>query len=272
MVDDIGGILVIALFYSSHLDVNFLLYSFGVLFLLCAGNHLHIHNRWFYLLLGLVMWYLFLQSGIHATIAGVIVAFTIPATPHYKIGKYINRIKENIEIFPSTDKEGIILSKLQINVLKSIESASDRVISPLQSLEDSLHGLVNYVIIPLFAFANAGVVLTAGHGGIEVGTPTWAVMVGLVVGKFVGIYFFTWLIVKSGLAGMAGGMNWVNLTGICLLGGVGFTVSLFIANLSFEASPVLLSQAKLGVLSGTVIAGMLGYIVLHFTLPKRILS
>ena len=272
VVDDIGGILVIALFYSSHLDVNFLLYSFGVLFLLCAGNHLHIHNRWFYLLLGLVMWYLFLQSGIHATIAGVIVAFTIPATPHYKIGKYINRIKENIEIFPSTDKEGIILSKLQINVLKSIESASDRVISPLQSLEDSLHGLVNYVIIPLFAFANAGVVLTAGHGGIEVGTPTWAVMVGLVVGKFVGIYFFTWLIVKSGLAGMAGGMNWVNLAGICLLGGIGFTVSLFIANLSFEASPVLLSQAKLGVLSGTVIAGMLGYIVLHFTLPKRILS
>lgn len=139
-----------------------------------------------------------LQSGIHATIAGVIVAFTIPATPHYKIGKYINRIKENIEIFPSTDKEGIILSKLQINVLKSIESASDRVISPLQSLEDSLHGLVNYVIIPLFAFANAGVVLTAGHGGIEVGTPTWAVMVGLVVGKFVGIYFLHGLLSKVG--------------------------------------------------------------------------
>ena len=87
-----------------------------------------------------------------------------------KLSKFAKR-----EIFPSTDKEGIILSKLQINVLKSIESASDRVISPLQSLEDSLHGLVNYVIIPLFAFANAGVVLTAGHGGIEVGTPTWAV-------------------------------------------------------------------------------------------------
>ena len=202
----------------------------------------------------------------------MIVAFTIPATPHYKIGRYINRIKENIEIFPSTDKEGIILSKLQINVLKSIESASDRVISPLQSLEDSLHGLVNYVIIPLFAFANAGVVLTAGHGGIEVGTPTWAVMVGLVVGKFIGIYSFTWLIVRSGLASMARGMNWVNLSGICLLGGIGFTVSLFIANLSFETSPILLSQAKLGVLGGTIIAGMLGYIVLHFTLPKKTLS
>ena len=180
----------------------------------------------------------------------------------------VQKYNTKIEVVPTN----IIAGLFHFEQMKSIESASDRVISPLQSLEDSLHGLVNYVIIPLFAFANAGVVLTAGHGGIEVGTPTWAVMVGLVVGKFVGIYFFTWLIVKSGLAGMAGGMNWVNLTGICLLGGVGFTVSLFIANLSFEASPVLLSQAKLGVLSGTVIAGMLGYIVLHFTLPKRILS
>lgn len=269
VVDDIGGILVIALFYSSHIDVNFLLYSFGVLFVLCAGNHLQVHNRWFYLLLGAVMWYLFLQSGIHATIAGVIVAFTIPAVPHYKIGKYINHIKENIEFFPRTNREGIILSKVQINILKSIESASDRVISPLQSLEDNLHGLVNYVIIPLFAFANAGVVLTASHGGLEVGTPTWAVMIGLVVGKFIGIYFFTWLIIKSGLATLSKGMTWVNLTGICLLGGIGFTVSLFIANLSFGTSPILLSQVKLGVLGGTVIAGALGYIVLHFTLPKR---
>ena len=100
---------------------------------------------------------------------------------------------------------------------------------------------------------------------------TWAVLAGLLAGKFAGIYFFTWLVIKMGFAGLLKGMTWVNLTGICLLGGIGFTVSLFIANLSFEASPVL-SQAKLGVLSGTVIAGMLGYIVLHFTLPKRILS
>ncbi|WP_455671547.1 Na+/H+ antiporter NhaA [Phocaeicola sp.] len=269
VVDDIGGILVIALFYSSHLDINSLLYSFGALFVLCAGNHMHVHNRWFYILVGLVMWYLFLQSGIHATIAGVIVAFTIPATPHYKIGKYINNIKENINIFPASEKEGLILSKIQISVLKSIETASDRVISPLQSLEDSLHGLVNYVIIPLFAFANAGVVLTASHGGLEVGTPTWAVMFGLVVGKFIGIYLFTWLIIKSKMATLAKGMTWINLIGICLLGGVGFTVSLFIANLSFGASPILLSQAKLGVLGGTLLAGLLGYIVLHFTLPKR---
>lgn len=272
VVDDIGGILVIALFYTTHLDPVYLLYSFGLLFLLLAGNHYHVHNRWYYLLLGLVMWYLFLQSGIHATIAGVIVAFTIPATPHYKIGKYINHIKDSISIFPASNKEAIILDKVQINTLKSIESASDRVISPLQSLEDSLHGMVNYVIIPLFAFANAGVVLTASHGGVEVGTPTWAVMVGLVAGKFIGIYLFTWLTIKFKFATMLKGMTWVNLMGICLLGGVGFTVSLFIANLSFGTDPILLSQAKLGVLGGTVIAGVLGYLVLRVTLPKGILE
>ena len=106
--------------------------------------------------------------------------------------------------------------------------------------------MVNYIILPLFAFANAGISLTADHGGIEVGAPTWAVMTGLLVGKFAGIYFFTWLVIKTGFAGLLKGMTWVNLTGICLLGGIGFTVSLFIANLSFGDSPVLLTQAKMG--------------------------
>lgn len=269
VVDDIGGILVIALFYSSHLDLNYLLASAGILAILCGGNYLQVRNRWFYVFWGVIMWYLFLQSGIHATIAGVIAAFTVPATPHYKIGKYINRIKENIAIFPASDKESIILDKVQINVLKTIESSSDRVISPLQSLEDSLHGMVNYVILPLFAFANAGISLTADHGGIEVGTPTWAVMTGLLVGKFIGIYFFTWLVIKLGFASLLKGITWVNLVGICLLGGIGFTVSLFIANLSFEEAPVLLTQAKMGVIAGTLLAGILAYLVLKFTLPKE---
>ena len=157
VVDDIGGILVIALFYTSHLSVNYLIASAGILLILCGGNFFRVHNRWFYIFWGVIMWYLFLQSGIHATIAGVVAAFTVPATPHYKIGKYINRIRENIAVFPASDKESVVLSKMQINVLKSIESSSDRVISPLQSLEDSLHGMVNYIILPLFAFANAGV-------------------------------------------------------------------------------------------------------------------
>ena len=273
VVDDIGGILVIALFYTSHLAVNYLIASAGILLILCGGNFFRVRNRWFYIFWGVIMWYLFLQSGIHATIAGVVAAFTVPATPHYKIGKYINRIRENIAVFPASDKEGVVLSKMQINVLKSIESSSDRVISPLQSLEDSLHGMVNYIILPLFAFANAGVSLTADHGGLEVGMATWAVLAGLLAGKFAGIYFFTWLVIKMGFAGLLKGMTWVNLTGVCLLGGIGFTVALFIANLSFAGMPdvgvELLNQAKLGVFAGSFISGLCGYLILKKVLPKN---
>ena len=212
-----------------------------------------------------------MQSGIHATIAGVVAAFTVPATPHLHTGKYINYIKQNIEEFPgNTCKKDIILNKEQINALKCIESASDRVISPLQSLEDNLHALVNYVVIPLFAFANAGIVLASEYGGqLEIGMLTWAVTIGLVIGKFVGIYLFTWLTIKSRLSALVNGMTWSNLAGISLLGGIGFTVSLFIANLSFGNDAEMLGQAKLGVLFGTAIAGILGYIVLYFTLPKE---
>ena len=271
VVDDIGGILVIALFYTSHLDPTWLIYAGTALSVLCAGNRMGVHNHWFYIVVGFVLWYCFLQSGIHATIAGVVAAFTVPATPHLHTGKYINYIKQNIEEFPgNTCKKDIILNKEQINALKCIESASDRVISPLQSLEDNLHALVNYVVIPLFAFANAGIVLTSEYGGqLEIGMLTWAVTIGLVIGKFVGIYLFTWLTIKSRLSTLVNGMTWSNLAGISLLGGIGFTVSLFIANLSFGNDAEMLGQAKLGVLFGTAIAGILGYIVLYFTLPKE---
>ena len=271
VVDDIGGILVIALFYTSHLDPTWLIYAGTALSVLCAGNRMGVHNHWFYIVVGFVLWYCFLQSGIHATIAGVVAAFTVPATPHLHTGKYINYIKQNIEEFPgNTCKKDIILNKEQINALKCIESASDRVISPLQSLEDNLHALVNYVVIPLFAFANAGIVLTSEYGGqLEIGILTWAVTIGLVIGKFAGIYLFTWLTIKSRLSTLVNGMTWSNLAGISLLGGIGFTVSLFIANLSFGNDAEMLGQAKLGVLFGTAIAGILGYIVLYFTLPKE---
>ena len=247
----------------------FLIYATIAILILCAGNRIGIHNHWFYIWIGIILWYCFLQSGIHATIAGVVAAFTIPSKPNLNIGKYINHIKQNIEKFPDIDEANIILNKKQINVLKSIETASDKVISPLQALEDDLHALVNYAVIPLFAFANAGIVLTSEYGGhLEVGLLTWAVVVGLVVGKFAGIYLFTWLAIKCRISSLVNGMTWSNLAGISLLGGIGFTVSLFIANLSFGNDTILLSQAKLGVLLGTVIAGVLGCIVLHFTLPK----
>ena len=268
VVDDIGGILVIALFYSSHCDVNYLMYALLILGILLIGNQMRVSSSSFYLVLGIGIWYCFMQSGVHATIAGVIVAFTVPARPKLRIGKYINRMHDLIVDFPP-EPEKIILGKEQICALKTIEADTRQVVSPLQFMEDALHWMVNYLIMPLFAFANAGVVLTASHGGLELGLPTFAIILGLVVGKFVGIYLFSWGTLKLKLADMPNGMTWKILSGICLLGGIGFTVSLFIANLSFGEEPHLLNQAKMGVVAGTVLAGILGYIVLHFTLPKK---
>lgn len=267
VVDDIGGILVIAIFYSSEVAYGYLIIAAVLYCFLYFMGKFGMTQKIFFLLVGIIIWYLFLQSGIHSTISGVILAFVIPARPRLDAGKYINRIRTIISAFPVTRSENIVLTNEQIATLKLVEHASDRVISPLQSLEDNLHGMVNFVILPLFAFANAGVVLSGG--GSLVGDVSIAVAAGLLLGKFVGIFLFTWLAIKSRLVLMPSGMNWKNLAGVSLLGGVGFTVSLFIANLSFAGEyPELLNQAKLGVLSGTIIAGILGYIVLRIVLPK----
>lgn len=268
VVDDIGGILVIAIFYSSHVAYEYLLWAALLYVLLYFLGKRGTTNKIFFLVVGVVIWYLFLQSGIHSTISGVILAFVIPAKPQLNVGKYIERIRLIIGTFPEMKSGSIVLTNQQIAKLKQVESASDRVISPLQSLEDNLHGAVNYIILPLFAFVNAGVMFS-GEGEV-IGSVGIAVALGLLLGKFVGIYSFTWLAIKSGLSPMPLGMNWKNIAGVALLGGIGFTVSLFIANLSFGTThPVLLNQAKFGVLSGTAIAGMIGYLILSVVLPKK---
>lgn len=281
VVDDIGGILIIAFCYTAHLELTSLLIGFGLLLILVAANRLQVMMNGFYWIIGIVVWYFFLQSGVHSTIAGVLVAFTIPATPSIDVSKYIARIQANVLDFPRFDQEEeeetdskksksskILLTHHQIDVLKSIESASDHVISPLQYMEDRMHRVVNYIIMPLFAFANAGITL-GGAEGASFGQVTLAVILGLVCGKFVGIFLFTYLAVKTKLTSLPESVNWKNIAGVSLLGGIGFTVSLFIANLSFNTTDMeLLNQAKLGVILGTLIAGCLGYVVLRATLPK----
>ena len=276
VADDLGGILVIALFYSGHIDATYLMYATVVVGILLYGARKGVRTKLFYCLLGVAVWYLFLNSGIHATIAGVIVAFCVPARPATTSARYIERIRENIGKFPKTSEakgEIHILTNDQIALLKSVESASDKVISPLQDLEDTLAPLVSFYIVPIFAFANAGInfegmsFMDLFHG---VGL---SVFVGLVIGKFVGIFSFSWLAIKLGIVSMPTGANWKMFSGIAMLGGIGFTVSMFIANLSYAGAGaeglVLLNEAKLGILAGSICAGVFGYTLLAQYLPKE---
>lgn len=275
VVDDIGGIIVIAAFYSTHIEITLLLVALLLLGLLQLGAVLRIQNNWFYLGIGAVIWFLFLNSGIHPTIAGVLVAFCIPAKPVFAPKKYIKTIRAEIRKFNAADDELLnrrsILNKDQMNWLKQIESASDKVISPLQELEDSLHSTVNYIILPLFAFANAGIYLLDTAPASVFEGVSIAIMCALVFGKLLGIFTFSWLTVKLKLAPMPENTDWKMMFAISMLGGIGFTVSLFIANLSFgDASPAmaaLLSHAKLGIVIGSLLAGFLGWLLLHRTLP-----
>ncbi len=277
VVDDIGGILVIAIFYSSSIEAVYLLYSLVVLIVMVLGStFLHIKSKMFYIGLGGVVWYLFLNSGIHPTIAGVIAAFCVPATPVFAPKKYIMTIRDRISKFSAKEDDRLektqFLSKEQLNWLKEMETATDNVISPLQDLEDSLQPLVNYIIIPLFAFANAGIMFqgmsfSAVYSGVGL-----AIICGLVIGKFVGVFLFSWLTIKLKLASMPDRSTWKMLAGVSMLAGIGFTVSLFIANLSFASmgahGQVLLNDAKLGIIVGSLLSGLIGYGYLSHILPK----
>lgn len=278
VVDDIGGILVIAIFYSSHIEVTYLLYAVGVFLALWIGGRAGVNSKMFYFILGGVVWFLFLNSGIHPTIAVVLVAFCVPAKPVLATSHFISMIRKEIVNFPQeqfadTD-QSIMLSKEQLNCLKSIESASDKVISPLQDLEDTLHPVINYLIIPLFAFANAGIVLS----GLELSSLfsgiSLAIFLGLLLGKFLGIFLSSWIVIKLKIVSMPTHVTWKSLAAVSVLGGIGFTVSLFIANLSFgDMGPegaVLLERAKLGIVAGSLASGIVGYFLLNLFLPKQV--
>lgn len=278
VADDLGGIIVIALFYSSDIDFMFLILSAVCVAVMVIGNMMKCRAKSFYVLIGLVLWFMMLNSGIHSTIAGVITAFCIPATLRKGTGHYLERIRENVAKFPVIDIDDrhntIVLTNSQIHTLKSIESAADKMISPLQDLEDNLHGLINYFIIPLFAFANAGIDLSQMSVGSLFSGVGLAVMVGLVVGKFVGVFSFSWIAIKMNIVKLPANTTWKAFASVCVVCGIGFTVSMFIADLSYAGlgadGAALLAQAKLGVLVGSVVSAVLGVILLGRTLPKEL--
>jgi NhaA family Na+:H+ antiporter len=276
VADDLGGIIVIALFYSSDINFLFLGLTAACVAVMVLANILKVRRKAFYVTAGLVLWYLMLNSGIHATIAGVVVAFCVPATLVKGTGHYLERIRAHMNKFPVIDIDeqhnAVVLTNEQIHTLKSIESAADKMISPLQDLEDNLHFPINYIVIPLFAFANAGVDLSAMSLSSLVSGVSLAVIVGLVLGKFIGVFSFSWLAVRMKVVSLPAGTTWKAFASVCVLCGIGFTVSMFIADLSYSGLGAegfaLLNEAKLGVLCGSVIAALLGCLLLNRNLPK----
>ena len=277
VADDLGGIIVIALFYSSHISWMFLAISALLVIFMILANAMKVRSKTFFVLVGLVLWYTMLNSGIHSTIAGVIVALCVPASLKKGTGYYLERIRKNISKFPIIKVDDlhktVVLTNSQIHTLKSIESAADKMISPLQDLEDSLHGMINFFIVPLFAFANAGIDLSQMSIGSLFSGVGLAVMLGLVAGKFLGVFSFSWLAVRLGFVTLPHGSTWKAFASVCVVCGIGFTVSMFIADLSYSGigavGETLLNEAKLGVLSGSVIAAVLGCLLLNKTLPKE---
>ena len=277
VADDLGGIIVIALFYSSHIDMLFLSLSALVVGSMIFANIMKVRSKAFYVTLGLVLWYLMLNSGIHATIAGVIVAFCIPATLKKGTGVYLERIRRNVNLFPEIEVDDqhntIVLTNEQIHTLKSIESAADKMISPLQDLEDNLHFPINFIVIPLFAFANAGIDMSTMNIGSLFSGVGLAVMLGLVLGKFLGVFSFSWLAIRMKIVSLPKNTDWKSFASVCVVCGIGFTVSMFIADLSYAElgteGAALLDKAKLGVLCGSVISAVLGCVLLNKTLPKE---
>ena len=279
VADDLGGIIVIAIFYSQGLSVPYLLGAAAVVAALLIGNKRGVRIKAYYINLGLVLWFMVLNSGIHATIAGVMLAFCIPAnlvkgTRYYaqRIRRLINRYPE-IEVTEADKNRAIVIEKSELQILRSIESASDYLISPLQDIEDQLAMPINYVVIPLFAFANAGVdfsdlSITSLFHGVALG-----VFLGLLIGKFLGVLSFSWLSIKLKVCQMPEGANWHSFASVCMLCGIGFTVSMFIAALSYPAhlgqeAAEMLNEAKLGILCGTIASALIGCLMLNSTLPK----
>lgn len=235
IIDDLGAVLIIAIFYTSELSVPFLVGSLAVLALLVVLNRQNVRVLWPYLVLGALLWVLVLKSGVHATLAGVALAMTLPldATGN----------------FASTDRESN---------------------SPLLRVEHALHRVVPFLIIPIFGFANAGLSF-AGIGWHHMVAPlTLGVAGGLLAGKLIGVFGFALLAVKLGFARLPAGASWPQMLGIAALCGIGFTMSLFIGLLAFAGNPLLQDEVKIGILGGSFVAGLLGWLLLRLSTGKPV--
>ncbi|MBW3623747.1 MAG: Na+/H+ antiporter NhaA [Armatimonadetes bacterium] len=269
IVDDLGAVLVIAIFYTTKLSLPIL--GIGAAFLagLALLNVAGVRRTLPYALLGLGLWVAFLKSGVHATIAGVLLAMTIPANRRIDAPDFLTRAEMLLSEFAEDVKPGRMEpTNDQRDALHSLEMAAEELEAPLTRLEHALHPFVAFFIMPVFALANAGVALGGGtETSAAAGSVTLGVILGLLFGKQIGILAFAWLSTKMGIALLPGGVSWRQVWGVSLLCGIGFTMSLFIASLAFT-DPALLNSAKIGILAGSLLSGIAGAVVLVRTKPE----
>lgn len=266
IVDDIGAVLVIAIFYTGGVDWGALGLA-GVLLLLAAGaNIAGVRQPWVYSLIGVALWGAVLASGVHATVAGVLLAMTIPSRTRINEDEFVRGARRSVEAFERAcgPETNVLTNQEQQEALLTLETLCEQTQAPLQRTERKLHGIVAFGIMPLFALANAGVSLTGGPGGGgTLSSPVaLGILLGLVIGKPLGITLFSWAAVRAGLAALPRGVTWRQIHGVSWLGGIGFTMSLFVAGLAFTEAPALLTEAKLGVLMASLAAGLAGGLLL----------
>ncbi len=264
IVDDLGAVMVIALFYTAGIDWTSLAAAAGVLFLLVGANRAGVRRPAVYAWLGVILWLLVLRSGVHATVAGVLLAATIPVRTRINVEQFVNRAGHYLREFETAGPrpDAARLNMGQEAALEGLERAAEGVQSPLLTVEHSLVPWVAYGVMPLFALANAGVTFTPGMATAVTSPVVAGVGLGLLLGKPLGIGALAWLAVRLGLARLPAGVTGRQMTGVGLLAGVGFTMSLFVGNLAFGGTAAL-ELTKIAVLGASLVAGLAGWLVLR---------
>jgi len=266
IVDDLGAVLVIAVFYTDTISLGPLTIAAGLFGLLLVFNMLGIRKTLPYLIVAALLWYALLQSGVHATLAGILGALSVPATPKYKPELFSEHVKELMQRFDDSHQPGqsIMTNDKLRAVVQTLENGVHSVEAPLQRLEHVWHIPVAYLIIPIFALANAGIPLSFGSLGETLTHPvTLGVSLGLILGKFIGITGVCWMLLKTGIAVLPKDTRFTQIAGVSLLAGIGFTMSIFVAELGFAGHAENLLMAKTGILAASILTGIAGYIWLY---------
>ena len=271
IIDDIGAILVIAFVYTEAIQPAYLSVAGVLLVMLILFNALGVRRPWLYLLFGAIVWYAMLKSGVHATIAGILVAFTVPARPQKSKRWFVNHIRNLLTQLEQIENKKpaatpILAEGEQHAVLEDVEETAKKTTTPLQRWESGLEHPVALFVLPVFALANAGIAIDSSTFTALFTEPlAMGIVLALVLGKCTGISLLGWLVIKSGWGDLPAGMSLNHLIGIGILGGVGFTMSIFISGLSFASLPEYILMAKSGILFASLLAGVSGYLWLYRT-------